>query len=894
MPQPQASGPFRARDPLPLRICLAVVRLIGAVVPSSSRVDWRAEWEAEVRYYWQDLESRNGLDWRSRMDLFRRALGALPDAAWLRRQFTADADAVHDLKHGVRMLIKSPSFTLSAVFILALGIGGTVSIVALLDTLFFRPLPYQDADRIVTVWQRHSSRPSELDDVAPANFLDWRSKARSFSKIAGMVPYSRDYTGGVEPEVLFGAQVTEGFFDAIGMAPALGRSFLPEEHVTGARRVVIISHGLWKSRFAADPAIVNKAISLDGEPWTIVGVLPSTFEPQLLPRPGDLSVWTPKVIQEFENRIRASAWWNVVARLAPGVTIEQAQRELDAISIELGRAYPRTNAGTSARLVAMREHLMGGVSLPLFLMLAAVVLVLGIGCANVASLLLARGIERNREFAIRSALGAGRVRLVRQLVAESLLLSLLAATVGVALAHVALRALIAIAPAGILRLQDSAIDLRILAFAGVLTVVTTIVFGLIPATHFSRGGRDALRERSSEGPRGTLRRGLVAAEVAIALVLLIGAGLLVRSFARLLSVDPGFAADRVVMAQVFVADRHSTPEAVRLFFSATLGRMQALPGVEAAGAVSAMPFALSNIDIRSELAVIGRPPAAAGEQAGVFLTIATPGYFRAMSIPLREGRHLDERDDERAPRIAVISDALRRREWPNDSPIGQRARVLWLGNPIELEIVGVVNQIRHDGLDTAPRPEVFIPHAQLPFTSMTYVVKAAGDPASLIDRVKQQIWAVDRLQAVYDSASVARLVDASVVRQRFSMTVMAVFGLLALILCASGIYGIVSFTTTQRTREIGLRMALGADAATIRRMVLREGSIVVVVGLVAGVLAAAVGARFLRTLLFEVQPTDPLTYSAVSVILLLVGLAACYVPATRATRVDPLVALRNE
>jgi predicted permease len=826
------------------------------------------------------------------MDLFRRVLGALPDAAWLRRQFTADADLVHDLRHGQRMLLKSPAFALSAVLILALGIGGTVSIVAMLDTLFIRPLPYADADRVVTLWTRHASRPSERDDVAPADFLDWRSRSKSFSAIAAIVPYSRDFTGGSEPEVLFGAQVSEGFFDAIGMRPALGRGFLAEEHTSGARRVVVITYGLWQTRFAGDPAIVNKTISLSNEPWTIVGVLPRSFAPQLLPRPGELSVWTPRASQPYDARIRASRWWNVVARLAPGVTLEQAQSELDAISLGIAGENPRTNAGVTALLVPIREHLMGGVSLPLFLMLGAVVLVLGIGCANVASLLLARGMERRREFAIRSALGAGRVRLVRQLIAESLLLSAIAAAVGVGLAHLALRAIVALAPAGLLRLHDSAIDGRMIAFAVALTTLTAIGFGLIPALQFSRRGGDVLKDRQSSGVRGALRRGLVAGEVALALVLLAGAGLLVRSFERLLSVDPGFRPTGVVTAQVFTGARHGPPDRSRLFFTSVLDRLRALPGVDAVGAVSAMPFALSNIDIRSDLEVVGRPAPAAGEQRGTYVTIATPGYFRAMSIPLREGRLLEDRDGETAPNVAVISDALRRREWPDGSPIGRRLAIQWQGQRLEAEIVGVVSQIRHDGLDVAARSEVFVPHAQAPFGSMTFVTRGSGDPAALIDRVKRQIWSVDSVQAIYDAASLERLVRASLVRQRFSMTVMSAFALIALALCAGGIYGIISFTTAQRTREIGLRMALGADMPAIRGMVLREGAVVIGLGVALGLMGAFITSRSLRTLLFEVQPFDPLTFGVVSAILAFVGLAACYLPARRATRVDPLIALR--
>jgi predicted permease len=882
------------RASLTVWLCVAAVRLFSALVPARARREWRLEWEAEL-YHRADLfQARRHMDWRHRMDLFRRVLGALPDAAWLRRQVTADADIVHDLRHGARMLRKSPTFTLSAVLVLAIGIGGTVSIMTLLDTLIFRPLPYAEAERVMTLWQRRAAAPLDLEDVAPANFLDWRERSVSFSALAAVVPYSHDYTGGSEPELWFGAQVSEGFWDALGMQPALGRGFLPDEHVPGARNVVVISHGLWQRRFGGDPAIVNTAVSMDGEPWTIVGVLPRAFAPQFLPRPGDLEVWTPKIVQGYEKRTRGSAWWNVVARLKPGVSREAAQREMDAISSGLAREYAATNAGLSAAIVPLREHLMGEVQTPLFMMFGAVVLVLGIGCANVASLLLARGMEREREFAIRSALGAGRARLVRQLVAESLMLSAIAAACGIALAHWAIAGIVALAPSGVLRLHEASIDGRALLIAAALTTLTAVAFGLLPALQVSRPAHDPMRERTGGAPRRGFRKSLVAAEVAFAVVLLTGAGLLIRSFNRLSAVDPGFSAAGVVELQVFVNERHDTAERLRRFFTSTIGRIRALPGVRAAGAVSAMPFAAANIDVKSALDVVGRPAGSERDRRGVYVTIATPGYFEAMRIPLRAGRLMEERDSERAPTVALVSDSLRRREWPAADALGKRIGVQWEGRRIEAEIVGVVSEIRHDGLDSVPRPEVFLPLAQRPFASMTYVVRADGEPAGLIDAVKREVWAVDPLQTFYDAARLDRLVAASVVRQRFSMTLMSAFALMAVVLCATGIYGVVSFTTTQRTREIGVRMALGADGRAIQRMVLREGGASIGAGLLCGLAGALVLSRLLSGLLFEVRPGDPATMLTASVLLGSVGLAACYLPARRATRIDPVTALRVE
>ena len=884
---------MRSRDPLALRLCVALVRLFAALVPSASRQDWRREWDAEVRHRWRLLDARHGLDWRAQADLVRRSMGALPDAAWLRRQFTMDAEVVHDLRHGVRMLRKSPAFTCATVFILALGIAGTVSIASLLDTLIFRPLPYRDADRVVTIWQRHAARGLAREDVAPANFLDWRERSRSFESIAALIPYSFDYTGGGEPEVLFGAQVTEGFWDAVGMPPALGRGFLPEEHVRGGRRAVVISHALWQRKFGGDPAIVGRAISLGGNPWEVVGVLPKAFAPQLVARPGALSVWTPKVVQEHERRIRGSAWWNVVARLKPTVTVESAQGELDAISAGLAREH-RANEGLSAAILPMRDHLMGGLKLPLFVTFGAVLLVLGIGCANVASLLLARGLQREREFTIRAALGAGRGRLLRQLVTESLLLSAIAAACGVAAAHWGLRLIVSLAPGGVVRLQDAAIDGRMLALAAAVTTAVALAFGLVPAFQFSRAAGDVVRRPTGPGGRGVLRRGLVTAEIAFALVLLAGAGLLIRSFVRLMSVDPGFSPRNVVALQVFTYARNGTPDRARIFFASTLERMRALPGVEAAGAVSAMPFLIANIDVKSPIAIAGREPARETNRRSAYFTVATPGYFGTMSIALREGRLIDDRDTQHTPMVAVISEALRQRDWPAESPVGGRVRLEWQGKPVDAEVVGVVSQIRHDGLDGPARPEVFLPHAQVPFQSMTFVLRGPADPAALIAAAKREVWAVDPLQTFYDVATVQGLVDASVARQRFSMTLLASFAALALVLCATGIYGLISFTTAQRTREIGVRMALGADGHAIRRMVLREGGAVVLAGVAVGLGAAIAGSRLLRTLLFEIRPEDPLTLAFVCVLLTGVGLAACYLPARRATRVDPLVALRPD
>jgi putative ABC transport system permease protein len=574
------------------------------------------------------------------------------------------------------------------------------------------------------------------------------------------------------------------------------------------------------------------------------------------------------------------------------VTLDQANGEMASVAAALAREYPQTNARVGATVVSLREHLMGDVAAPLYVMLAAVVLVLVIGCANVANLWLARGLKRGREFAIRAALGAGRARIIRQLMTECLLVSAIAAAAGLVMAHWLISAIVALAPAGVLRLQDAALDVRMLVFAALLTTATALLFGVLPAIHVSRHGRGPVQERAPSSGRTNARRVLVAAEIALAVVLLVGAGLLIRSFERLVAVDPGFAASETVALQVFAHDRQDTPARVRTFFRETLARMERSPGVQAAGAVSAMPFAMSNIDIRSTFEVAGRTRPSGEPQRGAYVTIATPGFFQALRVPLREGRYLERRDTEQAPLVSVISDSLARREWPGESPVGRRIRVDWQGETIESEVVGVVSQLRHDGLDSAPRPEVFFALEQVPFASMTYVMRGSLPAEDLISVGRRAVWDVDPQQPFYETGAVDRMIAASVVRERFTTTLLSAVAGLALVLCAIGTYAVVSFTTAQRTREIGVRMALGAGRSAIRAMVLREGALMVGAGIAAGLAGALLTTRYLQTLLFEVHATDPLTLAGVCLVLSGAALLACYVPAARATRVDPVVALR--
>lgn len=883
----------RPRGPLLLKVLGALIGLVGRITPRRARSEWKQEWRAELDHRWSLLESTNRLDWRTKADLLYRTAGALIDAAWLRRQFTADAEWVQDTRHALRVLRVRPAFTATAVATLAVGIGANTAVFTLVDATLLRPLPYPGADRIVTVWERRGG--SQREEVAPTNFLDWRERLTSFESLAAAEPYAYDYTDGQEPESLFAIRVTEDFFRVVGMAPLVGRAFERDDYIPGRERVAVLSHALWQRLYAGDRGIVGRPVRLDGQVFTVVGVMPPEFQLRLLPTAGERGVWTPKIFEDYERRMRLAGYWNALGRLKPGVTLSAAQAELESVAAQLAREFPRTNAATSAELVPLREHLAGDVRLPFLAMLGAVVVVLTIACANVSAMTLARGMQRTREFAIRSALGAGRARLVRQLVTEAFAIAALAAIGGVAVAEAALRAAVAHAPSGLPPLRDISIDGRALAFAVATTAFTALLVAIVPALRLSssRAGR-AMRER---GPRATGRHGsgvLIAGEVTLATVLLVAAGLLTRSFVRLVSVDTGFTRENIAVLQVFVYDRHDTPAQKRQFFDETTARLRGVAGVKEVGAVSALPFIPANIGIRSGVTIHGRPAPPPAEQIVAYVTVATPTFFNVLRVPLLAGRPLVDADGPTSPRVALINDVMRRRYWPEENPLGQRATVRFEGKPVEVQIVGVVGNLRHDGFDRAARPELFVPFAQQPFGSMTLVVRTADDPAVLMPELKRQIWVVDPLQTFYQTSTMEALVDDSVAARRFSAAVIASFALIALALAATGIYGVISMSTAQRTQEIGVRIALGADRRRILRLIVGEGVVFVVAGLALGSVISLLVTRSLAKLLFGITPGDPATFAFAASVLACAGVVASYLPARRATRVDPLVALRVE
>jgi putative ABC transport system permease protein len=810
-------------------------------------------------------------------------------------------DLLYDVRHSVRQVMRRPNFSLLAILVVALGIGSATAIFSVFDTLVIRALPYEDADRIITIWQSDSEAGLERSDVAPANFIDWRDQAASFEQLAALDPYSLDLTGDERPEVLFAARVSRGFFEAFGTVLLYGRLFEPAEYEE-YRRVVILSHGLWQRRFGGDPDLVGSTIQLDGEPHTVIGILPPSFNPYLHPTVRDREAWIPLVFQGWEENVRGSAWWNVVGKLRRDATIDEARAEMDAISARLAQDHPTTNKTVRANLVPLRDHLVGNVKTALLVLQAAVVFLLLIACANVASLFLARGTEREAEFAIRGALGAGRLRLLRQLFTESTVLAVLGGLLGVALAFWSVELMVAMGPAELARIEEVRVDGRILVFALALTGLTAIVAGLVPSLHFSRpdlrGSMSEGRTTTAGRTRQRIRSGLVVAEVALSLVLVVGAGLLVRSFVTLLAVDPGFEKENVAITQVFRYVDDETPEERREFFRQALERIRALPGVQSAGAVSAVPFIEANIDIQQPIHIEGRPDERPEDAPNAFVAMATDDYFRTMGIALLEGRGIERTDVADAPPVIVLTEALARRHWPGESPIGERVRIGdWSddeGRQVVWEVVGVVRPVRHDGLDRDPRPELFVPHAQTNMGSMSFVARTEGDARALLAPMQKEIWELDPLQTFYRVATLKELVSRSTAARRFNLWLLATFAGLALIIAAVGIYGVVSYSTRARTHEFGIRMALGADNREVLSEAMEKGLRLTGLGVALG-LAGSLGlTRLMQNLLFGVSARDPITFLVVGALLVAVALAATYLPARRATLVDPAVALRVE
>jgi putative ABC transport system permease protein len=805
-----------------------------------------------------------------------------------------------DLRFGLRVLVKSPGFTAVAVLALALGVAANTAIFSVVHEVLLQPLPYKEPGRLVMLWEMNRPRDRHQNVLSPANLLDWKEQTDVFEDVAAFFDLRSNLTGGGDPVEIPVQRATPNLFRLLGVEPIKGRALLPEDAEPNAPRVVVLSYGLWQRRFGGDPQVVGKTITLSGTPATVVGVMPAGF--QWFVRKGSLTAQAPEAWTPFgftaQHRQRSGRFMSAVARLKAGVTRERAQAELSQLAARLEQQYPDFDTGWGVEVVPLRDQFAGPIRPALWVLLGAVGFLLLIACANVANLLLARASARQKEIAIRTALGAGRWRVVRQLLTESLLLAAAGGGLGLLLAWWGVDVLVALSPRDLLDIGGVSLNLPVLAFTLAVSLLTGVVFGLVPAFEASR--LDA-GESLKEGARGTtggrrgrrLRGAFVVAQVALSLVLLVGAGLMVKSFARLRSVNPGFNSDGLLTMRVQLpANKYGEDEQVIAFHRRAVERVSALPGVTAAGAVNFLPFA--GPGAATGFTVVGRPAPLPGEGPVTEVRVTDENYFRTMGIPVLGGRTYSAQEATAERHVAVVSESLARKYFPGEDPVGQRIVVDMKEKPEPTEIVGVVGDVKRQSLDEEPRPTVYWPPPELTYSTMTLVVRAGGDPAGLAAAARREIQSIDPEQPVADVRTMRQLLAESVGRARFSAWLLGLFAVVALVLAGVGLYGVMSYAVAQRTHEIGLRVALGAQGRDILRLVIGHGMLLAAVGLAVGLAGALALTRLMRGLLFEVSATDPATYVALTAFLLLVALAACLVPARRATKVDPMVALRYE
>jgi putative ABC transport system permease protein len=807
-----------------------------------------------------------------------------------------------DVRFALRLLGRSPMLAMAIVATLALGIGATSAVFSLVHAVVLRPLAYEEPDRLVQVYETGPRSGGEADWVAFPNFRDWRSGNRVFEEVAAYRYALLTLTGREGAESILGLETTDRLFAVLRVPPLLGRTFVPGEDAPGRPRVAVLSHSLWRRRYGADPQVVGRSANIDGASYSIVGVMPGSFRfPNAIP--GEtvvpIDLWIPmRASDDLQDRGSHNFW--SVARLAGGASLDQARAAMARIADNLARQYPDTNKDMGVAVKRLKDYVSGNVRPALFVMLGAVGLVLLLTCANVATLLLSRAEARRREMAVRHALGASRGRLIRQTLTESLLLALAGALAGLAIAHAGTRLLVRFGPASIPRLEQTAIDMRVLAFTAAVSICVGILFGLAPALLGARtSAQSALKEagtRASMGAAGRLvRQALVVGQLALAVMLLIGAGLLVRSFVRVTGLDPGFRAPQVMSTLVSLSpSRYGDPAKQTAFFEEMVRAIESLPGVLSAGVTNSLP--LTGINDQGGFVVEGRPglrPGEDGPQAN--RPRVSAGYFDTMGIRLLDGRLLDERDRAGAPPVAVVSALAAQTYWPGVNPLGRRLSTEWRnGRPVWREIVGVVASTRHFGLEAPQKAEVYLPHAQAPSPFMMLVVRTQGDPAGLVPAIRAQIARIDPEQSAFGFQSMAELLDKSGSRRRFQTALVAAFAALALLLAAIGVYGVIAHGVARRNREIGVRLALGARPHDVVALVLRGGMALTLAGTSLGLAGAIALSRTLASLLFGVSPFDPATYGSVAGALVLVAGVSAYLPSRGAARVDPLVALRDE
>jgi putative ABC transport system permease protein len=801
-----------------------------------------------------------------------------------------------DLRYAIRQLRKSPGFTVVAVVTLALGIGANTAIFSVANGVLIRDLPFQDPQRLALLWS--VGRDDNRDQLSFTDVDDYRSQNHVFENVVAFGNWSATFTGADTPARIPGMQVSDGYLSLMRVKPLLGRDFLPEEQIEGKDQVVLLTYGLWQDRFAGDPQIVGKQLSVNGKPYTVVGVTPKDLP--MLPVTlvdGPAQFYRPAA-EKHDDRERLSRHLRAIARLKPGVSVEQAQADLEVIHRGLAKQFPNEYSTTGVRVVKLRDDIASGLRPALLVLLGAIGFLLLIACANVSNLLLARALARQKEIAIRSALGANRARLVRQVLTESVLLALCGGAAGILLAFWGTNVILAIGRKAIPQLAAVSLDGRELAFTASLSLATGLLFGLFPALRVSAITlSDSLKEgaRNISASHDTFRKALAASEIALSLVLLAGAGLLVRSFSKLYGIDPGFRSDHLLTMDIGLPSA-KYPEGTDkplAFYRDLLGRISALPGVERAGAVNVLPLGANFDTAGTEPEGFVHGP---GEMPYPERYIVTPGYFAAVGIRLVRGRLLTEADHENAPLVVLISNTAAERWWPHQDPIGRRVKVPGFDYQPQpwRTVVGVVQDVKQAGLDAPPTMQIYLPHAQYRNGYLTLVVRTKSDPLALAAEVRRQVTEADPEQAVSNIASMDQVLFDSIASRRFSATLLGTLAGLGLLLASVGVYGVISYGVSQRTREIGIRMALGAARGDVLSLVVGEGMKLLLLGVGAGAISSLLLTPVLSGLLFGVSPRDPVAFAASAVFLAAVALLACYVPARRASRIDPMVALRYE
>jgi putative ABC transport system permease protein len=878
---------------------LRLIALVGVLVPRRLRSGWRQEWEAELQYREMLLAEWDRLDWRHKLDLLWRSTSAFWDALWL-QQLRWEDEMFQDLRYGTRMLLKNPGFSAVVVLTLALGIGANTALFSVVNGVLLNPLPYPQPEQLVSL---HQSRPNFATGAIPyPNFRDWQIENQTFSAMAISRASSFALVGTGEAERVSGRRCSANLFSVLGVEPALGRDFAEGEDEPGAPPVILISAALWQRKFNAAPDVPGKSLTVDDQSYTIVGVLPASFT---LYRGTDVYVpmgqWPNPAL---ENR-SAGLGLQGIGRLRAGVTLAEAQADLDGVMRRLAEAYPEANRGNGAALIPLKHRLVGDVGPSLWMLLCAVGFVLAVACVNVSNLLLARATGRTREFAIRAALGAGQWRLLRQSLTESTLLALAGGGLGLLLAALGTRAALSVLPTGLPRADEIGLDGRVLLFTAAISLLTGILAGLAPALKTSEWRLSETLKESGRGAGGGRHRAqgvMVALEVALALVLLIGAGLMIRTLNALWNVDPGFRPDNVLTFGLSFPPsmRAASPEAKRASLRDLSDRLNSMPGVKAAS------FLLGASPMQNEGSASfwldGQPkPASASERHRVLLYGVEPGYLTAMGIPLKRGRFFTAQNEMGTQPVVVIDEVFARQYFPDADPLGKRIHLGDDRGP--MEIVGVVGHVKQWGLDAddrhALRAQLYLPFRQLGWNSEAdVVVRAEGvagkDETALFDSIRRVVQSQHSQNVIYEPQTMNGVIADSLARQRFSMTLLNAFAAAALLLASVGLYGVNSYLVGQRTHELGIRLALGAGRKDVLRLVLSHGMKMALGGVAIGLVAALGLTRLLAKMLFGVSATDPLTFAVIPLLLAGVALIACYLPARRATKVDPLVALRHE